>query len=123
MDSVPVALTFLRTKKYPIFITSDCIEKCIKSISFQVVFCLIISVYIRCNFPNDAPFLIQDAIGEYEFDWLRLLQSDLGLTETNFRTLLYHRHEMQDGAFLEEMEKKPVQVLKGKFELDPVDLC
>lgn len=56
-------------------------------------------------------------------DWLRLLQSDLGLTETNFRTLLYHRQEMQEGAYLEENEKKPIQVLKGKFELDPVDLC
>jgi hypothetical protein len=63
-----------------------------------------------------------DAIGNWSWDWHKLLQADLGLTESGFRCLLYHRHEMQEGAFLEEIEMKPVRVLRTKFDLDPADL-
>ncbi len=61
-------------------------------------------------------------MGEWPYDWIPLLQSDMGLTEINFRTLLYHRHEFQDATFLEESEMKPVQTLKSKFDIDPADL-
>ncbi|XP_059169109.1 uncharacterized protein KIAA0825-like [Physella acuta] len=58
----------------------------------------------------------QKAIIEFPFDWLALLTSDLGLSQAAFRTLLMNRHEMQDGATLEENEKKPVDVLKAVYE-------
>ncbi len=59
---------------------------------------------------------------EWPYDWQRLLQSDLGLTEIGFRTLLSHRFEMQEGAHLEEADRKPAQILKKKFELESSDL-
>ncbi|XP_048250492.1 uncharacterized protein KIAA0825-like [Haliotis rufescens] len=58
----------------------------------------------------------QDYILHFPFKWSEMLQSDLGLSEHGFRSLLFHRHEMQDGAFLEDVEKKPVEVLKAKFD-------
>jgi hypothetical protein len=61
-------------------------------------------------------------ISNWPYDWLSLLQADLGLTDINFRTLLYHRHEFQDAAFLEESEMKPVQTLKSRFDIEHVDL-
>ena len=63
-----------------------------------------------------------DALAEFSIDWLKLLQSDMGLSETAFRNLLSHRHEMQEDAYLEEAEKKPVRVLKTKYDLDGDDL-
>lgn len=65
---------------------------------------------------------MQRIVGDWPYEWNTLLQSDLGLTEATFRTLLQHRHEFQEGAFLEEVEMKPVQVLKSKFGLDVPDL-
>lgn len=65
---------------------------------------------------------LKAAIENMPVDWEKLLQSDLGLSELGFRTLLYNRHEMQDGAFLEEKEKKPVANLKALFENDPREL-
>ena len=62
------------------------------------------------------------AIENLPVDWEKLLQSDLGLSELGFRTLLYNRHEMQDGAFLEDNEKKPVASLRAIFENDPREL-
>jgi len=59
------------------------------------------------------------AIQSLPIDWERLLQSDLGLSEKGFRSLLYNRHEMQDGAYLEEVEKKPTMALRAVFENDP----
>ena len=63
-----------------------------------------------------------DALAEFSIDWLKLLQSDMGLSEAGFRNLLSHRHEMQEDAYLEEIEKKPVRVLKSKYDLDNDDL-
>ncbi|KAH3834366.1 uncharacterized protein KIAA0825-like isoform X2 [Dreissena polymorpha] len=78
------------------------------------------------------PITAHQRIGPYKFDhaaieclpvdWERLLQSDLGLSELGFRTLLYNRHEMQDGAYLEDTEKKPVAALRAVFENDPREL-
>ena len=65
--------------------------------------------------------LLQAAIAELEPDWQALLQADLGLTELGFCTLLSHRHEFQEGAFLEEGEKKPVHVLKSKFNPESLE--
>ncbi|KAL4228091.1 hypothetical protein ACF0H5_013526 [Mactra antiquata] len=62
------------------------------------------------------------AIETLTLDWEKLLQSDLGLSELGFRTLLYNRHEMQDGAYIEENEKKPVANLRAIFENDPREL-
>ncbi|CAH1798032.1 unnamed protein product [Owenia fusiformis] len=62
------------------------------------------------------------SIDGFTWDWHRLLQSDLGLSEINFKSLLYHRHELQDGAYLEENEKRPVEVLRAKFDNEPADL-
>jgi hypothetical protein len=50
------------------------------------------------------------------WNWAAILQSDLGVTEVGFRALLFNRHEMQDGAYLEETEMKPVRTLKNKFD-------
>ena len=58
----------------------------------------------------------------YPFNWSQVLQSDLGLSEFGFKTLLYHRHEMQDGAYLEDSEKRPVEILKSVFEHEASEL-
>lgn len=58
----------------------------------------------------------------FNIDWQKLLSSDLGLSEYGFRTLLYNRHEMQDGEYLEENEKKPVEVLKSVYEHEDREL-
>ena len=63
-----------------------------------------------------------DAIADFSIDWLKLLQSDMGLSEAGFRNLMSHRHEMQEDAYLEEIEKKPVRVLRSKYDLDNEDL-
>ncbi|XP_055885890.1 uncharacterized protein KIAA0825 homolog isoform X1 [Biomphalaria glabrata] len=58
----------------------------------------------------------QKAIMEFTFDWVALLTSDLGLSQFAFRNLLMNRYEMQEGAHLEEDEKKPVDVLRAVYE-------
>ncbi|XP_052791373.1 uncharacterized protein KIAA0825-like [Mya arenaria] len=78
------------------------------------------------------PIVEHQKIGSYKFDhamiedltvdWEKLLQADLGLSEVGFRSLLYNRHEMQDGAYLEDSEKKPVTALRAMFENDPREL-
>ena len=55
-------------------------------------------------------------------NWDLLLQSDLGLTECGFRALLSNRHELQGGAYLEEHEKKAVDILRSRYELETADL-
>ncbi|KAK3097727.1 hypothetical protein FSP39_012501 [Pinctada imbricata] len=62
------------------------------------------------------------AIQDIEIGWDRLLHSDLGLSEYGFRSLLYNRHEMQEGAYLEENEKKPIEILKAVYENEPREL-
>ncbi|XP_005088941.2 uncharacterized protein KIAA0825 [Aplysia californica] len=64
---------------------------------------------------GDSPFN-QMAIQEFPFDWMAILTSDLGLSQPAFRSLLMNRHEMQEGATLEEAEKKPVDVLRAVYE-------
>ena len=64
----------------------------------------------------------QEAIQKFDFEWQSLLQSDLGLSEVGFRELLFHRHEMQEGAYLEEEEKKPVHILRKRYEMDRSEL-
>ena len=66
---------------------------------------------------------VQEQLADWPYPWTALLQSDLGLTEVTFSRLLYQRHEMQEGAYLEEREMRPVQGLRAKFEMEPVDLA
>lgn len=47
---------------------------------------------------------------------MAILSSDLGLSKAAFRNLLMNRHEIQEGAVLEEAEKKPVDVLRAVYE-------
>jgi len=49
-------------------------------------------------------------------DWSALLQSDLGLSQLNFRNLLHHRHDMQDDAYLEDNEKRLVDALRKNYD-------
>ncbi|XP_064652487.1 uncharacterized protein KIAA0825-like isoform X2 [Lineus longissimus] len=63
-----------------------------------------------------------EAIGNFNINWQSLLQSDLGLSEIGFRTLLFNRHEMQEGAYLEEVEKKPVHVLKMRYDVESAEI-
>ncbi|XP_041373481.1 uncharacterized protein KIAA0825-like [Gigantopelta aegis] len=67
-------------------------------------------------------FLDQNFIMSFPFNWSQILQSDLGLSEFGFKTLLYNRHEMQDGAYLEDSEKRPVEILKSVFEHEALEL-
>ncbi|KAK6179051.1 hypothetical protein SNE40_011497 [Patella caerulea] len=64
----------------------------------------------------------QEALMSFPFNWNHMLQSDLGLSENGFSSLLYNRHEMQDGAYLEENEKRPVEILRSIFEKDSSDM-
>ena len=73
------------------------------------------------NFLNGSPF-DQTTIAEFPYNWPKLLQCELGMSEVGFRNLLSHRHDMQEDAFLEEAEKKPVQLLKIKYNLEPGEL-
>ncbi|XP_071794949.1 uncharacterized protein KIAA0825-like [Asterias amurensis] len=73
------------------------------------------------NSLNGSPF-DQTTIAEFPYNWPKLLQCELGMSEVGFRNLLSHRHDMQEGAFLEEAEKKPVQLLKIKYNLEPGEL-
>ena len=51
----------------------------------------------------------------YEHEWTSMLQADLGMSLVGFRNLLLNRHEMRDGAYLEECEKRLVEILRKKF--------
>ncbi|XP_038077864.1 uncharacterized protein KIAA0825 homolog [Patiria miniata] len=73
------------------------------------------------NTLNGAQF-DQTALAEFPFNWPRLLQCELGMSEVGFRTLLSHRHEMQEDAYLEEAEKKPVHILRSKYNLEVAEL-
>ena len=70
----------------------------------------------------DTLNIFQAAIDRIQLDWEKLLQSDLGLSDLGFRSLLYNRHEMQDGAYLEDGEKKPIATLRAVFENEPREL-
>ncbi|CAL1530200.1 unnamed protein product [Lymnaea stagnalis] len=67
------------------------------------------------NLLGDGPFN-HGAIIEFTYDWMALLTSDLGLSKVAFKSLLMNRHEMQDGAVLDDAEKKPVDVLRAVYE-------
>ncbi|XP_022099674.1 uncharacterized protein KIAA0825 homolog [Acanthaster planci] len=75
----------------------------------------------RFNMLGGAEF-DQVCLADFPYDWPRLLQCELGMSEVGFRTLLSHRHEMQEDAFLEEAEKRPVQALRSKYNLDGAEL-
>ncbi|XP_078589088.1 uncharacterized protein KIAA0825 homolog isoform X2 [Branchiostoma floridae x Branchiostoma japonicum] len=65
-----------------------------------------------CNI--DQNFLL-----EFPWDWAELLQSDLGLSELGFTTLLQHRCDMTDESCLDtDKEKRHVATLKAKFGLE-----
>ena len=83
--------------------------------------CLIPEMY-KSYYKLDGFLSFQAAIGNIQLDWEKLLQSDLGLSDLGFRSLLYNRQEMQDGAYLEDKEKKPVATLRAVFENEPREL-
>ncbi|KAK3600467.1 hypothetical protein CHS0354_013026 [Potamilus streckersoni] len=66
--------------------------------------------------------LDHETIQNLKWDWMKLLKSDLGLSEFGFRSLLYNRHEMLDSTYLEDSEKKHVRILKAVFENEPHEL-
>jgi len=55
---------------------------------------------------------------KFSHNWLALLQSDLGISRVGFQTLLFHRHDMQKGALVEDSEKRLVEALHKKFDRD-----
>ncbi|XP_067942795.1 uncharacterized protein KIAA0825-like [Watersipora subatra] len=73
------------------------------------------------------PLALYNRIGNFliDFDLIRrktedvtgLLQSDLGLTDLSFASLLQHRPDFQDETQLDATEKRHVKLLKGKFHI------
>jgi len=59
---------------------------------------------------------VQAALFGFQYDWVSLLKSDLGLSELGFRCLLFRRHDMQDAAELDDNEQRYVAVLRKKFD-------
>ena len=53
---------------------------------------------------------------EREYNWVGLLSADLGMTEVGFRALLFHRHELQGDAYVEETDLKHVNALRAMFD-------
>ncbi|KAI8506281.1 hypothetical protein Bbelb_157080 [Branchiostoma belcheri] len=61
----------------------------------------------------------QNTLLEFLWDWAELLQSDLGLSEPGFTTLLQHRCDITDESCLDtDKEKRHVTTLKAKFGLE-----
>ncbi|XP_066271353.1 uncharacterized protein KIAA0825-like [Branchiostoma lanceolatum] len=61
----------------------------------------------------------QNILLEFPWDWAELLQSDLGLSEPGFTTLLQHRCDITDESCLgTDKEKRHVATLRGKFGLE-----
>lgn len=63
-----------------------------------------------------------EKINKFDCNWNDLLFRDLGLSIYGLRTLLMNRHDMQEGAFLEEHERKPVDGLRLLLDYDTNDL-
>lgn len=56
-------------------------------------------------------------VEEYQLDWERLLQNDLGLSEANVRLLMSKRIEFRDNNGLNDDELKYVKTLKQAFTI------
>ncbi|XP_029641584.1 uncharacterized protein KIAA0825 isoform X2 [Octopus sinensis] len=65
--------------------------------------------------------LDQEKINKFDCDWGDLLFRDLGLSIYGVRTLLLNRHELQEGAHLEEHERKSVEELRLLLDYDTSD--
>jgi len=52
----------------------------------------------------------------FQFDWVSMLKSDLGLSELGFRCLLFNRYDMQDGVELDDNEQRYATALRKKFD-------
>jgi len=59
---------------------------------------------------------LQTALRSFSFDWVSMLKSDLGLSELGFQSLLFNRHDIHDGAELDESEQRYAAVLRRKFD-------
>jgi len=59
---------------------------------------------------------MQTALWSFNFDWVSMLKSDLGLSELGFQCLLFHRHDIRDDAELDETEQRYAAVLRRKFD-------
>ncbi|XP_072922506.1 uncharacterized protein KIAA0825 homolog isoform X2 [Hemitrygon akajei] len=57
----------------------------------------------------------QSTITEWNWDWSKVLHSNLGLSQLTFRTLLANRWEMQANSSLEAEEKDMVDHLQKKY--------
>lgn len=55
---------------------------------------------------------------KFSYNWQNLLQCDLGLTKVGFRSLLFRRHDMMEGASINDGEKRLVEVLRKNFDDD-----
>ena len=52
----------------------------------------------------------------FQYDWVSMLKSDLGVSELGFRCLLFNRYDMQDGVQLDENELRYATALRKKFD-------
>jgi len=52
----------------------------------------------------------------FQYHWVSLLKSDLGLSELGFRSLLFRRYDMQDDAMLDDSEQRYAAALRKKFD-------
>jgi len=52
----------------------------------------------------------------FQYDWVSMLKSDLGLSELGFRTLLFHRYDMQDDVELDENDYRYAITLRKKYD-------
>ncbi|XP_067838948.1 uncharacterized protein KIAA0825 homolog isoform X4 [Heptranchias perlo] len=57
----------------------------------------------------------QSAITEWNWDWSKVLHSNLGLSQLTFRALLANRWEMQANATLEAKEKEMIEHLQKMY--------
>jgi len=58
---------------------------------------------------------LQAVLLGFQYDWVSMLKSDLGLSELGFRCLLFRRYDMQDNVELDDNEQRYATALMNKF--------
>jgi len=65
---------------------------------------------------------VQAALLGFQYDWVPLLKSDLGLSEVGLRSLLFRRADMQDAATdLTDSDQMYATALRKKFDPTSID--
>jgi len=59
---------------------------------------------------------LQAALLSFQYDWVSMLKSDLGLSELGFRCLVFRRYDMQDDVELDEIAQRYATALRKKFD-------